>query len=165
MASPLPAVRTWDPAELPELVRISDAAAGLFTAVGIRLPPDDVTPLLRAAWQVLVAGRPAVGFAALDLVDGRAHLAEISVHPDHGRRGIGTALLVAACDWARAQRSPAITLTTFRAVPFNAPWYAANGFVELAEDRWGPELRAVCAAERAAGIAVAERIAMIRQLR
>ncbi|HWC81312.1 MAG TPA: GNAT family N-acetyltransferase [Pseudonocardiaceae bacterium] len=158
-------VRPWAPVELPALIAISAAATELFPAHGIHLPPDDPAELLHAARAVLVAGTPPIGFAALDELDGRAHLAEISVAPAHGRRGTGTALLTAACDWARDTGCPAITLTTFRAVPFNAPWYTANGFTELPESRWGPELRAVWAAESAAGLGVAERIAMIRRLR
>ena len=37
----------------------------------------------------------------------------------------------AAIDWARGRRLPAVTLTTFRSIPWNAPFYASMGFVEL----------------------------------
>jgi hypothetical protein len=49
-------------------------------------------------------------------------------------------------------------------VPWNAPWYAARGFTELPAESWGPGLRAVWAAEQAAGIIVAPRVVMIRPL-
>ena len=157
-------IRSWDRADLPELVRVDQAATELFRTVGLDLPGDDPAEVLRDAREVLVTGRPPVGFAALEAADGRAHLAEIAVLPEHGRRGLGTALLTAALDWARRAGYPAITLTTFRSVPFNGPWYLASGFVELPEAEWGPELRRIRAAEEAAGIAVAPRMAMIHPL-
>ena len=79
------------------------------------------------------------------------------------RRGLGTALLQAACDWAMAEGLPAITLTTFRDVPWNAAFYRRHGFVELTEP--GPELTAVRDQERALGLdAVSPRIAMRKDL-
>jgi len=158
-------VRRWHPAtDLARLVEVTTAADVLFADHGLSLPPDDPTAELRHAEHVLVAGSPAVGFAALITVDGRAHLAALAVHPTHGRRGIGSQLLTAACAEAAKAGRTEMTLTTFVDVPWNAPWYAARGFAELPADAWGPGLRAIWAAERAAGIIVAPRIAMIRQL-
>lgn len=157
-------IHSWDPADLPELVRVDQAATGLFHTAGIDLPVGDPTGVLRNAREILVTGRPPIGFAALEEVDGRAHLSELSVHPDHGRQGIGAALLSASVDWAVEAGYPAITLTTFRSVPFNGPWYARNGFAELPEAEWGPRLRRIWADEQAAGIAVVPRMAMIRPL-
>jgi GNAT superfamily N-acetyltransferase len=155
-------IRPWCPAtDLAPVVAASGAADQMFADAGLVLPPDDPTDLLLGARQVLVAGTPPVGFAALTEVDGHAHLAELAVRPDHGRRGIGGRLLAAACAWAVAEGYPAITLTTFADLPWNAPWYAARGFTELAAEQWGPGLREVCAAEHAAGIVVARRVIMI----
>lgn len=136
----------------------------MFADAGLTLPPDDPTDELRAAEHVLVAGAPVVGFAALTTVDGNAHLASLGVHPDHGRRGVGSRLLAAACAWAAELGRPAITLTTFVHLPWNAPFYAARGFAVLPPAAWGPGMRDVWAAERRAGIVVAPRTAMIRRL-
>ncbi|HEX3648343.1 MAG TPA: GNAT family N-acetyltransferase [Pseudonocardiaceae bacterium] len=100
----------------------------------------------------------------LTTVDGNAHLASLGVHPDHGRRGVGSALLAAACDLAADAGKPAVTLTTFVDLPWNAPFYAGRGFVVLPPESWGPGLRDVWAAEARAGIVVAPRTAMIRRL-
>jgi ribosomal protein S18 acetylase RimI-like enzyme len=35
----------------------------------------------------------AVGFLLADIVDGNFHIKEMDVHPDHGRKGLGTKLL------------------------------------------------------------------------
>ncbi len=157
-------VRPWDPlVDLPRLVEVNSAAGARFAEHGLVLPEDNPANELLAADHVLVAVAPhPVGFAILKKLDEHAHLGELAVHPDYGRRGIGTTLLRGSCDWAREQGYPAITLTTFVDIPWNAPWYAARGFTELAEDEWGPGLRDQWEAERAAGIMVAPRIVMIR---
>lgn len=158
-------IRPWcEATDLARLVEVSQAADRMFADAGLILPVDDPTDELRAAEQVLVAGTPAVGFAVLTTVDGNAHLASLGVHPDHGRRGIGSRLLAAACDLAVELGRPAMTLTTFVDLPWNAPFYAARGFGVLPPESWGPGLRDVWAAELAAGIVVAPRTAMIRRL-
>ncbi len=95
----------------------------------------------------LVAGRPPVSFARLEVVDGHAHLGQLSVMPEYGRLGIGTSLVVAACDWARRRGHGLITLTTFADIPFNTPFYRRLGFRPLATDEVGPEMRQVIANE------------------
>jgi GNAT superfamily N-acetyltransferase len=156
-------IRAWDPiVDLPRLVEVSTAADALFAEHGLELPPDNPTNELLAADHVLVANAPhPVGFAFLNKLDGHAHLAGLAVHPDYGRRGIGSALLRRSRVWAEDQGYRAITLTTFADVPWNAPFYAARGFTEFPAEDWGPGLRDQWEAERVAGIMVAPRIAMI----
>ena len=69
-----------------------------------------------------------VGFALGWIVDGEGHLDELAVIPEYGRRGIGRALVDEVVAWTSAQGLPSITLTTFRDVPFNAPYYEKLGF-------------------------------------
>jgi len=108
--------------------------------------------------------RPVVGYALASMMDGEAHLDQVSVLDSAGRQGIGTALVHAACRWATAQAFTSITLTTFRDVPFNGPYYARLGFVELPVDRFGPELRSLRELEEDIGLDVQPRIAMRRPL-
>ncbi|MFC4560808.1 GNAT family N-acetyltransferase [Nocardiopsis mangrovi] len=157
-------VRPLEQDDLPAAVATSLAADTVFADAGVVLPPDDPAEMLAHAAAVLVAGRPVVGLAALVQLDGVAHLEQLAVHPAHGRRGIGAALLEAACGLARSQGSAAMTLTTFRDLAWNGPWYAARGFSPLPESEWGPGLRAQWRAEERAGILVAPRIAMRREL-
>jgi GNAT superfamily N-acetyltransferase len=51
----------------------------------------------------------------------------------HARHGIGTALLDAACRHAASHGHRAITLITFGAVSWNAPFYARHGFAPVVE--------------------------------
>ena len=111
---------------------------------------------------VLVEGFPPDGFAMIGWVDGNVHLEQLAVHPDRMRRGIGGRLVRAVLDHALAVGAPAVTLTTYRDVPWNAPWYARHGFAVLEEQGWGPELRALVEHERALGIEVAPRVVMRR---
>ena len=71
----------------------------------------------------------------VELVDGHAHLEQISVLPEHGGQGIGTQLLDAVAGWATGQGHAEVTLTTFRDVPFNAPLYAKRGYEVVPEAR------------------------------
>jgi GNAT superfamily N-acetyltransferase len=121
----------------------------------------------QARGQVWVAAdaqdRP-VGFAVVTVVDGAGHLEEVSVHPDHGRRGLGRHLVLTVCRWAQEQGYPAVTLATFRDVPWNAPFYARLGFQVLAEKELGPGLLAVRAHETGDGLDVQARVFMCRTL-
>ncbi len=157
-------VRAAGRADLPELAEVDDRAETIFRTAGYDLPeiPFDHERLAKAR-AVFVAGRPPIGFVQIDEVDGLAHIAEIAVIPKWMRHGIGTELLERACDWARRHDYPAITLTTFAAVPWNAPYYAARGFVEVAEPT--PGLAAELDRERELGLdAVGSRIVMRREL-
>src|ERR1700761_4983786 len=99
----MPRIRLADPDEYPLLFEVERRADVIFADAGIGPLPDPATAheQIHAARIVLVAGRPAVGFARVDEVDGVAHLEQLSVVPSQMRRGIGTALLEAACSWAR----------------------------------------------------------------
>jgi GNAT superfamily N-acetyltransferase len=158
-------VRVARPEEYPLITEIESAADGLFAAHGVRVP-DGRTPVavLAAAAAVLVTGDPPVGSAWLEIVDGLAHLEQLSVHPSAMRHGRGTALLLASIDWAAAHGYPAITLTTFRDLAFNGPFYARHGFVPMTELSAG--LAALRENERALGLdRQGVRIAMRREVR
>jgi len=101
-----------------------------------------------------------VGFVIVDILDGVPHIEEIDVALDRGERGHGTRLLDAVIDWARANNAPAITLTTFRDVPWNGPWYARHGFRVLAEHEITPELGARRRREEAEGLPAELRVTM-----
>jgi GNAT superfamily N-acetyltransferase len=143
-----PDIRTALPTEFARLRVIEDAADEMFAQVGIG-PFAPSPDHLGAAAIVLVSGDPPVGFASVHLVDGVAHLWQLAVDPSASRRGHGSALVEAACDWAVSQRLDAVTLTTFRDVPWNAPFYARLGFRVL--DDLTPGLAAIREEERSIG--------------
>jgi GNAT superfamily N-acetyltransferase len=155
-------------ADLPRLAAIELAAARLLRGHA----PDSVLAVttshgdLEAAVRddcLLVArlGHEPVGFAHVTLLEPNvAHLHELDVHPDHGRRGLGTRLVRAVCDWACDHGRPAVTLVTFRDVPWNMPFYARLGFAEVPRDALSSALRAVVDDEIRRGLDPAHRLVM-----
>ena len=151
---------------LPEIER---EAAQLFVGHGV---PESViteetseTDFRRAQrdgllWVAVSELGLPVGFALVEIMEGAAHLEEIDVHLAHGRRGIGSAMVRAVCDWARQAGLSAVTLTTFRDIPWNAPWYARLGFRELAADRLSSALAALVREEAERGLDTERRIVM-----
>jgi GNAT superfamily N-acetyltransferase len=110
---------------------------------------------------VALAGDAPVGFALVKmLADDLPHLHEVDVEPSHGRRGLGTALVRTVCEWATASGFSMLTLTTFRRVPWNLPFYARLGFVEVARDLLRPELAAVISEEAVRGLSPETRAVM-----
>lgn len=110
---------------------------------------------------VALAGDAPVGFALVEmLARDLPHLKEIDVHPSHGRRGAGTALVRAVCEWTRRSGYSGITLTTFRAVAWNMPFYSRLGFEEIASEELRPEIAAVVADEASRGLDPHRRVVM-----
>ncbi|NUP68012.1 MAG: GNAT family N-acetyltransferase [Nonomuraea sp.] len=156
-------VRWAEPGELSGLISVELAADQLFEEVGIVFPPGTtMVEEVDDPARVLVEGDPPAGFAMIGWVDGNVHLDQLAVRPDAMRQGIGGRLVEAVVGHAGAVGAPAVTLTTFRDVPWNAPWYARHGFSVLLRQEWGPELRALVEHERELGIEVAPRVVMRR---
>lgn len=111
-------------------------------------------------WVALANDRTPVGFAMADTLDGSAHLDELDVMPQFGRRGIGTRLLDATINWARDNRFSRLTLVTFCHLPWNAPFYERRGFVSMADAELGDGLQSLLKEEGKAGIDVTRRVCM-----
>jgi GNAT superfamily N-acetyltransferase len=134
------AVRSAEPSDLPLIGPIEESGDALFATVfgdlqgsALSSPAPSGGERAEKPGFLLVSGEPAVAFVHVLVLDGHAHLEQISVHPDHGRRGVGAALLEAACAQALAQGFAAITLMTYADLPWNGPFYAHHGFVEVEE--------------------------------
>ena len=143
-------IRVAQADEYDRLRAIEDAGDQMFLEVGIgpftQTEQDDH---LESAAVVLVSGTPAVGFACVDIVDGEAHLWQLSVDPKAGRQGHGSALVREVCHWAQREGYPAVTLTTYRDVAWNAPFYSGLGFEVV--NHLSPGLQAIRDHERDLG--------------
>jgi len=114
------------------------------------------------AWVAVDNGDNPVGFAVTGPVGDYLHLHELSVDPLHGLRGIGAALVSVFIEEARQLGLEKASLTTFRDVPFNQPFYERLGFSEFSLEGAVPELRKCFLSEVPTGISVERRILMTR---
>lgn len=166
-------IRLATPDDLTALPDIERAAGVAFRAIGMPEIADDEPPPLaelagyqqagRAWVTVAENGRP-VGYLLADPVDGNLHIEQVSVHPDYARRGLGRALLDHAASHAAASGLPALTLTTFTDVPWNAPYYERCGFRRLPDAELTPGLLQIRSREAAHGLDRWPRLAMRRDL-
>ncbi len=92
------------------------------------------------SWVAMQAERP-VAFVVADILDDALFIAELSVAKKWQRQGIGRQLLNVLISAAHSQNLSDVTLTTFRDVPWNAPFYARLGFALLAESQLSPALK------------------------
>jgi GNAT superfamily N-acetyltransferase len=165
--------RPATPADLPLLREIERAAGEAFRAAGMPDIADDEPPSLdvlagyQRAGRAWVADQPAggpVAYLIADVVDGNLHVEQVSVHPRYARRGIGRLLIEEAASYARAGGLPALTLTTFADVPWNAPYYARLGFRVLDGAELTPGLREIRRHEAEHGLDRWPRVCMRRDL-
>ncbi|NEW29064.1 GNAT family N-acetyltransferase [Nocardia cyriacigeorgica] len=148
------------PSDPPLLQEIERAAGAPFAAIGMTAVAEDDPPGIETlrefvdaerAWVWADAGVP-VGYLIVAVVDGNAHIEQVSVHPTHAGQRIGRRLIDRAARWAREHDLPALTLTTFTDVAWNGPYYQRMGFRYLTADEETPGLRAIRAAETAHGL-------------
>jgi len=158
--------------ELAMLQEIERAAGELFARIGLdRVAEDEPLPLdflleqqrLGLVWVVADENDRPVGSATTRELGGALHIEEIAVHPAHGRRGLGKRLIETLCDWASGQGYTTVTLSTFRDVTWNAPYYARIGFRVLEEGELSEGLSTLLGREKQAWFPLA-RVCMGRDL-
>jgi GNAT superfamily N-acetyltransferase len=111
---------------------------------------------------VLVAedGDQLLGFAACQVCEDALHLWELAVRSNRQGQGVGRHLMRATIALARRRGASAVTLSTFRDIAWNGPFYARMGFAELDSANLNPRLSAICRREAALGLDVGNRCAM-----
>ncbi len=158
--------------DLDGLPTMQVAAGAQFRELGMHVVADGAAPsgdsfreacaqgeLLVAAddWQV-------VGFVRMKVLDGSLHVEQVTVAPEWQGRGIGRALMFAAERTATSRGFKRMTLTTFRDVPFNGPFYQRLGWVPLAAESLTPGLAAERDEEIRAGLDRWPRTAMGKEV-
>jgi GNAT superfamily N-acetyltransferase len=166
-------IRLATSADLAQLALVEQRANAMFADTGLLDTLNAVmTPVewLREAialdrlWVAVASDDQPVGFALATTVDGNAHLDELDVDPAHGRRGLGSALVETVCAWAHQSGFPAITLTTLRHIPWNAPFYEKLGFRILEAPDQSDAQRQLLHDEIAHGLPAEGRVIMRRDL-
>jgi GNAT superfamily N-acetyltransferase len=115
-------------------------------------------------WVAFDDAKRRIAFLSAEIMQDTLHIWEVSVHAASQRQGIGRALIEHAAAYATLERLNAVTLTTFRDVAWNEPYYQRLGFETLEDEALGDRLRATLKDEGTRGLPVARRCAMRRML-
>lgn len=159
--------------EIPDLIAIDLAAGALFAGTGM-LPdealgdhvPAEILNDAIPGGHLMAARDPAgapVGFVLTSVQPETLYLDQISVHPAHGRRGLGAALVKCVVRDASKRKRKSVTLSTFRKVAWNGPFYRRLGFRELPRKRLAGWMLEIEAAQADKGLDVSQRCFMRRK--
>jgi GNAT superfamily N-acetyltransferase len=146
-----PSIRRGSAGDIPAMQDIERSAGELFTDLGMTAVVEDEPAAVAElaeyvdggrAWVLVLDGAP-VGYLLVDIVDGTAHIEQVSVRAEDAGQGFGRRLIDTAIGWAREHGYPSVTLTTFTEVPWNGPYYRRLGFRPISVDEITPGLRAL----------------------
>lgn len=126
---------------------VADAAPGSAESFATAIAAGQVTVMEPLAGSEI--GQP-VAFCAFAAIDNGAYIEEIDVLPNHAGRRLAARLIDAVEPWARAQKLPILTLSTFSTIPWNAPYYRRLGFRDMGH--LGPGLAAIRERHRGIGL-------------
>ena len=157
---------TSDAQFLPDIERSSGEAFRPLPSLAW-IADDDVQSLERhlelielgQAW-VARSDQGIVGFLSAERFVNSLHIWQMAVHSDFQKKGIGRALIDEAKQAAASAGLTNLTLTTFRHVAWNEPFYASCGVRTLKPNDLCERLKATLDAEVRAGLPLDQRRAM-----
>ena len=166
-------IRRPRPNEIKLLPQIENEADRRYGSVGLGrildMPPASIAALEfgRRHDRLWIAtsplGRP-IGFALTKLKGGTAWLDQLSVLDRWQRHGFGAALIDRTVRQARTLGFDTLYLSTYRDVPWNAPFYARRGFSVVPRGQWPRALRVQFMLENSHGHPPWRRVIMQRSL-
>ena len=159
-------IRLAKGSEIDEILEVELIAGQRFREYGIDIPEDEIEEddetnegdqfgdehregiENERLWVAVTPDHQIVGFALAQEIDDEGHLREIDVLPDFGRKGIGRALINTVATWCTKQGFDSLSLTTFKDVPWNRPYYEKLGFHIIADSDLSGELQVMVQEER-----------------
>jgi ribosomal protein S18 acetylase RimI-like enzyme len=111
-------------------------------------------------WVVVAPQDTVVGYAVTREVDDTLYLQEIDIDPKHGQQGLGYALVDTVRSWAKLSGYSVMSLSTFRDIPWNAPFYSKLGFDILDESDLTAGFQQIRKQESTSGLPISERVIM-----
>lgn len=166
-------IRLAQPGDADDFHRVEEDAAILLreepSLAGIPVPPSESAAhyrglIGRGHCLAATVDETVVGFAACGTIGRELHLHELGVERAQQGKRIGATLLEAVAIDARNAGLRAITLNTYRDIPWNGPFYARHGFVEVENFEGRPHLLQSLEAAAELGLPRERRCAMIRFL-
>lgn len=159
--------------DIARLIEVDLAAGQLFAPTGLlsedalhdHVPKAVMQQAIEAGDLIKACDQTglSVGFALVSRRGGTLYLDQLSVHPEHGRRGLGADLVRQVLQLAKQRRLKQVTLSTFRDVPWNAPFYGKLGFREIPRKDmadWMLQLEKI----QAESLVVSQRCFMVRKI-
>ncbi|MGF6817198.1 putative N-acetyltransferase YhbS [Paraburkholderia atlantica] len=157
-----------------ETIRAIEFEAGLrFVSVGMT-GIADAPPMAREVVERKIEAREivvaldqqeiCVGFVMFEPQPARIYVQELDVLTSHAGRRIGAALIEDVARIARARQLAQLVLSTYRDVPWNAPYYRRLGFRDLDTSELDAALIARRDAHIARGLDETKRVFMRRDL-
>lgn len=131
--------------DIPALIRADRAASELFRPTGLipdmaaipqSIPADTLAAAIEQGMVLTVTDVQGdishpVGFSMTQRREKTLYLHQLSVDPAHGRKGLGAGLVKHVFALAEEYACHSVTLSTFRDVAWNGPFYAKLGFREI----------------------------------
>lgn len=167
------AIRSARTEELTLLAQIEQSAAIRFLDTPYAflvdakpLPLDFVQQRFQAGqvWVAVDRQDTVIGYAITREIDGTLYLQEIDIEPKHGQRGLGYALVDTIRSWAKLSGYSVMSLSTFRDIPWNAPFYSKLGFCILDESELTAGFQQIRLQESEAGLPISKRVIMYCEL-
>ncbi|MGF6963351.1 ribosomal protein S18 acetylase RimI-like enzyme [Paraburkholderia sp. WC7.3g] len=157
-----------------ETIRAIEFEAGLrFVSVGMT-GIADAPPMAREIVERKIQAREIIialdehaacaGFVMFEPQPARIYVQEIDVLTSHAGRRIGAALIDEVARIARMRQLTQLVLSTYRDVPWNAPYYRRLGFRDLDMSELDAALLARRDAHIARGLDESKRVFMRRDL-
>ncbi|WP_345814850.1 GNAT family N-acetyltransferase [Paraburkholderia sp. PREW-6R] len=143
---------------------LSVGLAGIADAAPMDL--DFVNRKIQAC-EILLAidvNATCAGFVMFEAQPACFYVQELDVLTSHAGRRIGAALIEQVAQLARERKKMRLRLSTFRDVPWNAPYYRRLGFRDMAESEFDAALIALRDAHIARGLDESRRVFMQRDL-
>ncbi len=162
-------IRHPRPEDLPLLEYVEKSAAQLFRTVKLDSLADGPTVdpnLLNSLagnnhlWIAANGFDEPIGFVGGEFLEGNFHIVEISVAREYQGNGVGKALMMTILEQAWREGYKAVTLTTYRDLPWNAPWYSKMGFVQVDVENMGKTYKDILDAEAQHGLDINRRCVM-----
>lgn len=142
--------------EIKLLPQVENEADRQYRRVGLdrvlAMPPASLASLTAGwregrLWVAVSRFNQPVGFALMKFPGGTAWLDQLSVLERWQGRGLGTALIDRAAASAGARGFDTLYLSTYRDVPWNAPFYVRRGFEQVPRGNWPRAFRVQFLAE------------------
>ncbi|MEM7062654.1 MAG: GNAT family N-acetyltransferase [Cyanobacteria bacterium P01_B01_bin.77] len=170
-------IRFAQAADIEHLPAIERAAAQLYrpylSQLGLTSDQlQDIVPVeflhqaqqQRRLWVAVTPQTQVVGFVVVNRLTTGWFVIELDVLPSWKQQGIGSALMQQVIQSAHTQGYVAVTLTTFRYVPWTIPFYRRLGFEIVVPAHYTPDIRAIVDHEERHGFSRHVRVVMQCQI-